>query len=218
MKLPKFKSQNLFNQVFTHRSYLNEVEEKIESNERIEFLGDSILSFVVSSYIFNRYKKLNEGELTNIRSVLTNTETFYNIAKTLELGKMLKLSRGEEQSGGRENKTILANTFEAFVGGLYLDQGLAPTSDFIEKALLAHCDELIKVQGLKDPKSKLQEKLQEIHKTSPVYKIIREEGPDHDKVYTMGVYIGQKILAEGFGKSKQEAEKEAARQALHNLS
>lgn len=218
MKIPKFKNKNLFDQAFTHRSYLNEAQEKIESNERIEFLGDSILSFVVSSYIYNKYTKLNEGELTNIRSVLTNTETFYRIAKNLGLGEMLRLSRGEEQSGGRENKTILANTFEALVGGLFLDQGMEAVSNFITEAVLNQSDEIIKAQGLKDPKSKLQEKLQEIHKESPSYKIIHEEGPDHNKIYTMGVYIGQKLLAEGTGSSKQEAEKEAAKQALNYLS
>src|SRR3990167_4904031 len=124
MNIPKFKDQKLFKQVFIHRSYLNETQENIESNERLEFLGDSILSFVVSSHIFIKHKDLKEGELTNIRSVLTNTETLYEISKELGLGQALKLSKGEEQSGGRENKTILADTLEAIIGGIYIDQGL----------------------------------------------------------------------------------------------
>lgn len=218
MKIPKFKDQNLFNQVFIHRSYLNEVAENIESNERLEFLGDSVLSLIVSAYIFKQHKNLTEGQLTSIRSVLTNTETLYEVSRDMGLGLSLKLSRGEEASGGRENKTILANTLEALIGGLYIDQGIESASSFVEDVLLSQAQAIIKSQGLKDPKSKLQEKLQEVHKVSPTYKIMKEEGPDHDKSYTVGVYIGEKILAEGLGKSKQEAEKSAAREALVALS
>ena len=217
MNLPKFKNQHLYQQVFIHRSYLNETSENLESNERLEFLGDSILSFIVSSHIFNQYKDLEEGQLTSIRSVLTNTETLYEISLGLGLGKLLKLSRGEETSGGRENKTILANTLEAVIGGLYIDQGIDSVREFIETEIIIHAEKIIGEQGLKDPKSKLQEKLQEVHKSSPVYKIIKEEGPDHNKSYTIGVYMDDKLLAEGIGSSKQEAEKVAARAALQTL-
>lgn len=217
MTIPKFKNQKLLDQVFTHRSYLNETQTKTESNERLEFLGDSILSFVISSYIFEKNENLEEGQLTNIRSVLTNTETLFEISKKLGFGRRLKLSRGEEMSGGRESKTILANTFEAFLGGLYLDAGLSAVQKFIEETILSEKDLIIEAQGLKDPKSTLQEILQEAHKQSPSYKIIHEEGPDHNKFYTVGVYLGEKLLAEGQGSSKQEAEKNAARQALKNF-
>ncbi len=217
MNLPKFRDNKLFEQVFIHRSYLNEVPRGINSNERLEFLGDSILSFIVSSYIFKKNKDLEEGQLTNIRSVLTNTETLYEISRDLGLGERLCLSRGEEQSGGRKNKTILANTLEALIGGLYIDQGMEVTIRFVKQAILNKSEDIIESQGLKDPKSKLQEKLQEVHKESPIYKTIKEEGPDHSKSYTIGVYIGEKLLAEGSGKSKQDAEKEAARAALKSL-
>lgn len=217
MRIPRFNNQNLYKQVFTHRSFLNEAPDKRESNERLEFLGDSILSFIVSSYIFKLYPELKEGELTSLRSLLTNTETLFQIAKELELGKMLELSRGEEATGGRENKTILANTIEALIGGIYLDQGLEAVTEFVEETLLSKIEALINEHGLKDPKSLLQEIIQERHKVSPTYKIIKEEGPDHAKIYTVGVYLENKLLAEGSGRSKQEAEKDSAQNALSTI-
>lgn len=218
MTIPKFNNQKIANQVFIHRSYLNEVTTPIESNERLEFLGDSILSFVVSSYIFSEYKNLSEGELTNLRSVLTNTQTLSIVAKDMGLGSFLMLSKGEEGSGGKTNKTILANTFEALLGGIFIDQGLGAATQLVEEAILSKSGEFISSQGLKDPKSKLQELLQEKHKASPMYKIIKEEGPDHAKIYTIGVYLGKKLLSEGVGHSKQDAEKDSARRALLNLT
>jgi len=217
MKIPTFKNKQLFNQVFIHRSYLNETTETLESNERLEFLGDSILSFVVSSHIFDKYKTSKEGQLTSIRSVLTNTETLYEISKELGLGELLKLSKGEEAGGGRKNKTILANTLEALIGGIFIDQGIEAAKKFIQENIISRAEKIIESQGLKDPKSALQEKIQESLRESPVYRVIQEEGPDHDKSYTIGVYIGEKLLAEGSGKSKQEAEKSAARNALDSL-
>lgn len=214
LSIPSFKNKQLLDQVFTHRSYLNETNEKLESNERMEFLGDSILSFIVSSFIFSHYNNLKEGELTNLRSILTNTDTLGSVAQKLNLGKQLKLSRGEEAGGGRENKSILANTFEALVGGLYLDQGTHAVQKFIEEVLLSNIEKLIREEGLKDPKSKLQEILQDKYRIAPAYKIMKEEGPDHAKMYTVGVYVHEKLLAVGVGKSKQEAEKNAARNAL----
>ena len=219
MKLPIFKNKALSEKVFIHRSYLNEAGgTNLESNERLEFLGDSILSFVVSSHIFNQHEDLKEGQLTSIRSVLTNTETLYEISKEMGLGAMLKLSKGEEQSGGRENKTILANTLEALIGGVYMDQGIEAVRTFIEDNIISRAEKIIESQGLKDPKSKLQEKIQESHKESPVYKVVKEEGPDHNKSYTIGVYLGEKLLAEGMGSSKQDAEKAAARAALETFN
>ena len=175
------------------------------------------MSFVVSSHIFDKYKTSKEGQLTSIRSVLTNTETLYEISKELGLGELLKLSKGEEAGGGRKNKTILANTLEALIGGIFIDQGIEAAKKFIEDNIISEAERIIEAQGLKDPKSALQEKIQESLRESPVYKVIQEEGPDHNKSYVIGVYIGEKLLAEGSGKSKQEAEKSAARNALHAL-
>lgn len=214
MNIPEFKNKQLFSQVFTHRSYLNESPDAIESNERLEFLGDSILSFIVSSYIYEHYPSLKEGELTSLRSVLTNTQTLYQFASELDLGNQLKLSKGEESTGGRINKTILANTFEALLGGIFIDQGIEAASKFVHTVIILKIDEVVNSQGLKDPKSMLQEKTQEKSKTSPLYKIVNEEGPDHAKIYTAGVFLDEKLLAEGSGHSKQEAEKSAAANAL----
>lgn len=214
MKLPEFNDKKLLERVFIHRSYLNETKVDLESNERLEFLGDSILSFVISSYIYKQNAHLQEGALTNLRSVLTNTQTLYEIAKMLDLGSLLKLSHGEEAGNGRGNKTILADTLEALIGGIFVDQGLPAAEKFIHEAILSQKEEIIKSQGLKDAKSMLQERLQEEHKTSPVYKIVSEVGPDHAKTYVVGVFLHDKLLAQGEGKSKQEAEKAAASNAL----
>lgn len=217
MNIPQFKNPHIFDLVFTHRSYLNEAKDQLESNERLEFLGDSILSYVVSSYIFNTYPNINEGELTNLRSILTNTQTLYKVSQFLNLGEFIKLSKGEEASGGRENRSILANTFEALIGGLYIDQGIDAASKLIQDTIIVQIDDIIRSQGLKDSKSKLQETIQEKHKVSPFYKIIKEDGPDHAKTYTVGVFLNNKLLAEGIGKSKQEAEKNAATNALTSI-
>ncbi|MBP9815587.1 MAG: ribonuclease III, partial [Candidatus Levybacteria bacterium] len=168
----------------------------------------------VSSYIYEHYPSLKEGELTSLRSVLTNTQTLYQFASELNLGSQLKLSKGEESTGGRVNKTILANTFEALLGGIFIDQGIEAASRFVHGVIILKIDEVVNTQGLKDPKSMLQEKTQEKSKTSPLYKIVNEEGPDHAKIYTAGVFLDEKLLAEGSGHSKQEAEKSAAANAL----
>lgn len=214
MNIPTFNNKQLFDQVFTHRSFLNESSEKVESNERLEFLGDSILSFIVSSYIYEHFPNFKEGELTNLRSILSNTETLASVSRELGLGEHLKLSKGEEAGGGRENKTLLANTFEALLGGLFVDQGIDAGKEFVHDTILSRTEKFLEEYGLKDPKSQLQETIQELHRVSPVYKIINEEGPDHAKMYTVGVYLNDKLLAEGIGKSKQEAEKQAATAAL----
>lgn len=214
MTIPTFNNKQLFDQVFTHRSFLNESPEKIESNERLEFLGDSILSFIVSSYIYEHFPNFKEGELTNLRSILTNTETLASVSRELDLGSHLKLSKGEEAGGGRENKTLLANIFEALLGGLFVDQGLEAGKEFVHETILSRTEKFLEEYGLKDPKSQLQETIQELHRVSPIYKIINEEGPDHAKMYTVGVYLNETLLAEGIGKSKQEAEKHAAAAAL----
>lgn len=218
IKLPEFNNEKLRTLAFTHRSYLNENKDVNESNERLEFLGDSILSFVVSSAIYEQYPNLKEGELTSLRSVLTNTQTLYVVAERLGLGALLKMSKGEEEGGGRTNKTILANTYEAVVGGLFLDGGIEKARDFIATTILANQNEFVGTQGLKDSKSMLQELMQEKYKVSPDYRILEEEGPDHDKTYTSGVFLNGELVAKGAGHSKQEAEKDAAQKAIEVLN
>lgn len=214
MNLPKFKNQKLFLQAFTHRSYLNETKEKIESNERLEFLGDSIVSFVVSEYLFGKYPQFNEGLLTNLRSLLVNTKSLANLAKELNFGKLLRLSKGEEESMGRQNQSLLADCFEAYIGALFLDQGIDAVKLFLSKTLLYRADEFVKKNALKDPKSLLQEQVQAQKLISPVYKVLDEKGPAHAKLFTIGVYVGDDIWGKGVGKSKQEAEEHAAQKAL----
>ncbi len=218
LQIPVFENQELRSLAFTHRSYLNENKQVPESNERLEFLGDSILSFVVSSSIYEQYPHLKEGELTSLRSVLTNTQTLYLVSQSLELGNELMMSKGEEESGGRINKTILANTYEAVVGALFLDGGIEKARAFITATIIDNQDKYVETQGLKDPKSKLQEFMQEKYKVSPDYRIVDEKGPDHYKEYTSAVYLNGEIVAQGSGRSKQDAEKDAAQKALERLA
>lgn len=217
VKLPEFTDPKIKILAFTHRSYLNENRGVTESNERLEFLGDSILSFVVSSSIYAQYPNLKEGELTSLRSVLTNTQTLYLVSESLDLGSLLTMSKGEEDGGGRSNKTILANTYEAVVGGLFLDGGIEKAAEFIKDTIIANTNEFVDSQGLKDAKSKLQEFMQEKYKVSPDYRIMDEQGPDHDKKYTSGVFLKDELVANGVGRSKQDAEKDAATKALEAL-
>lgn len=214
IQLPKFKNQKLFDQAFTHRSFLNEAREKVSSNERLEFLGDSILSFVVSQYLFNQYPQFDEGTLTNLRSLLVNTKSLAEAAKELSFGTLLKLSKGEEESKGRQNQSLLADSFEAFIGALLLDQGYKIVEDFLYKTILVKAQPLAEKRTLKDPKSLLQEYVQSQKLKSPVYTVIKEEGPAHAKQFTIGVYVEEKLLGTGIGKSKQQAEEYAAEAAL----
>ena len=214
---PKFKNQQLFKQAFTHRSYLNEVREKIPSNERLEFLGDSIVSFIVSEYLYKKYINFDEGTLTHLRSLLVNTKTLSQTAQKLNFGKLLLLSKGEEESKGRENESLLENSFEAFVGAVYLDQGLKAVVDFLEIELLSKADGLVQKKEFKDANSLLQEKVQAKKQPSPIYKAISESGPAHAKLFTVGVYAKDKMLGIGTGKSKQQAEENAAKEALLSI-
>ncbi|HXS14688.1 MAG TPA: ribonuclease III [Candidatus Saccharimonadales bacterium] len=216
-KLSPFKNQQLFEQAFTHRSFLNESKQKVESNERLEFLGDSILSFVVSKWLYQKYPEYHEGNLTNIRSLLVNTKTLAEVAKELSFGSYLKLSRGEEEAKGRENQSLLADSFEAYLGALFLDQGLKIVGEFIEKTVLPRLDEIIKKRDFKDPKSLFQEMMQAQTHASPLYKVTTEEGPSHAKIFTVAVYIKDVRMGEGKGRSKQEAEENAAKQALEKM-
>lgn len=216
-QLPNFNNQNLKELAFIHRSYLNESKEIKESNERLEFLGDSILSFIVSSHLYKTYPDFDEGILTNLRSLVVNTKSLAKTAKRLNFGTYLKLSHGEEDSGGRENESILANTFEAVIGALFIDQGIEAVKTFLYEVLIPEIEDYVQKRVFKDPKSLLQEYVQARKQNSPVYKVTHEEGPAHAKHFTIGVFVEDKQIGEGHGKSKQEAEEAAAQQALDQL-
>lgn len=213
-----FKNIKLLQQAFYHRSFLNEVNLDIESNERLEFLGDSILAFVVSSYLFQSRKKDSEGDLTNLRAYVVKTKSLAEAAKKLNLGKYLHLSKGEEFGGGRENPQLLANTFEALLGAIFLDQGLDAVQKIIENNLLSLFPKELKSGPPKDAKSNLQEIVQEKLKESPHYKILLTKGPDHAKKFTVAVYLKGKEYGRGEGASKQVAEEQAASLALEKLT
>lgn len=216
MNLPKLKNSKLFEEAFTHRSYLNEAKYKISSNERLEFLGDSIISFAISNYLYSKYPDFDEGNLTNLRSLMVNTKSLSEIARELEMGKLLKLSRGEEESKGRENATLLENSFEAYVGALFLDQGMTSVVKFLDNAMFPRIQELVNKKAFKDPKSLFQEKIQAKKQGSPLYKVLEETGPAHAKIFKVGVFVDGKKLGEGSGKSKQIAEESAAKIALES--
>lgn len=208
----------IFKTAFIHRSYLNESNEDIESNERLEFLGDSVLSLIVSGYLFSARTSDTEGGLTNLRSYIVKTPSLAMAAKSLNLGKYLSLSKGEEISGGRENTQLLANTYEAVIGAMYIDGGLDAASDFVMETLVPLFENELRSGPPKDAKSMLQELTQNMTKMSPRYKIISTTGPDHAKQFTVGVFLQDRKIGEGFGNSKQEAEEKAARQGLEQLS
>lgn len=213
----KFKNPKLCEQAFIHRSYLNEVRKKrLKSNERLEFLGDSVLSLLTSKFLYDRFPEEGEGNLTNMRSSLVCTKTLSKISAKLSLGKFLVMSKGEVKEGGRNNPSILADTFEALIGAIYLDQGIARAKEFIEKFLFSTSEKILRNQSLKDPKSLLQEKIQERIPVSPSYKVLKEEGPDHAKKFSVGVFLEKKLLGQGEGRNKQEAEESAAKYALKN--
>ncbi len=217
VQIPKITNQALFEQAFTHRSYLNESKTKIESNERLEFLGDSILSLVVSEYLYIHYPQYDEGVLTNLRSQLVNTKSLGETARELGFGANMRLSRGEIESQGRENQSLLADSYEAFLGALFIEQGIEPVKQFLIDSLIPKAEKFIQSDTLKDPKSLLQEHVQAKKHASPQYKVIQEDGPAHAKIFTIGVFINNTLYGEGKGKSKQDAEEGAAEQALEKL-
>lgn len=212
----KFKDKDLLQQAFIHRSYINENKKnKLSHNERLEFLGDAVLELVVTEFLYKKYPQSPEGELTSYRSALVNAITLSKIAGDMGMNDFLLLSKGEAKDVGRARTIILANTFEAFIGALYLDQGYDETGKFIAKNLLEKLEEEIVAKNLwRDAKSLLQEKAQEVLNVTPSYKMLSDTGPDHNKVFTIGLYFDEKLIAEGKGHAKQEAEQEAAKKAL----
>jgi ribonuclease-3 len=213
-----FKNPELLKEALTHRSYLNEYKnQKIESNERLEFLGDAILSFIVSSWLFEKFPDFPEGKLTSLRSGLVNTGALAKIAFKLKIGDYLLLSRGEKEAGGQKNPTLLANALEAIIGAIFLDQRLENIKSFVRNHFKDLLSEIISSGRLKDYKSLLQEKVQAKTGQSPIYRIVKQEGPEHNKIFTVDVVIENQIFTQGVGKSKQKAEQEAAKKALENL-
>ena len=210
-----FKDKDLLKEALTHRSYLNENPKwELPHNERLEFLGDAVLELIVTEELNNRYPDYKEGPLTGIRAALVNYVMMATVAKSADLEKYVMMSRGEAKDKGRARDVILANAIEAVIGAIYLDGGYVPAKKFVMAFVLEHLEEVFKKGLIKDAKSTLQEKAQSEFKVTPVYKVLEESGPDHNKVFRVGVYIGEKLLATGSGQAKQDAEVDAAKQAL----
>lgn len=198
----------------THRSYVNEHKKSVkEHNERLEFLGDAVLELVVTDYLYNHFDE-PEGILTSWRSSLVRTESIGAAGKALGYEPLLRMSRGEKGGSDRARQQILANAFEAVIGAIYLEKGYKTAEEFITKHILSKLDEILKTGSWRDPKSYLQEVSQRIDSMTPSYRVLNEEGPDHDKVFTLGVYVGDKLMGKGTGTSKQNAQQEAARSAI----
>ena len=210
----KFNNIELLKQAVTHRSYLNENREyKLDHNERLEFLGDAVLELIITEYLYNKYSN-PEGELTSWRSALVNGEMLAVVATEIGVEKYLLMSRGEAKDTGRARQYLLANAMEAIIGATYLDQGYEAAKEFVLKNVAKKLQEILDNKLYLDPKSYFQEKAQENNKVTPLYKVIKDWGPDHDKHFIVGVFLGGELIAEGEGNSKQEAQREAARKGL----
>ncbi len=210
-----FSDKKLLKQAFIHRSYINENGNTgLSHNERLEFLGDAVLELSVTDYLYRKYPNETEGAMTSYRAALVNAVTVASIAEKLNMNKYLLLSKGEAKDTGKARMYILANTFEAVIGAIYLDQGYESADKFISETTFPLLDEIISKKLWRDSKSLIQEKAQEYVGQTPSYKVISETGPDHDKQFTIGIYFGGDLVAQGKGKSKQEAEQAAAEKAL----
>ena len=213
-----FKNKDLLKEALTHRSYLNENPAwPFSQNERLEYLGDAVLELAVTEDIFARFPKYQEGQLTLLRAALVNYQFLSKIAENLEVHKFLYLSKGEARDSSRAREVILANAMEAIIGALYLDQGFGAVKTFVNSRITLMADEVLSSGGYKDAKSLLQEIMQEKEKVTSTYKVLDEFGPDHKKTFRVGAYAGGESLATGEGPSKQEAELDAAKNALKNL-
>jgi len=204
----------ILEEALTHRSYLNEHKSAKAHNERLEFLGDAVLELSATHFLYTRFPKKPEGDMTAYRAALVNTYSLAETAELLGLNDLLLLSRGERRDTGRARQIILANAFEALVGALYLDQGYEAADAFLHKHLYPKIDSILSNHAYQDAKSKFQEAAQEKESATPTYKTIAEDGPDHDREFTVAVYVGSKEIARGIGKSKQDAEQAAAKAAL----
>lgn len=209
-----FKDPKLLERAFIHRSYLNEHPKLgLEHNERLEFLGDAVLELVVTDYLYRNFSN-PEGELTNYRSALVKTESLSAVAEALNVIEHLKLSRGEAKGNERSRALISANAIEAIIGAIYLDQGYEAAKTFIHDRIVVTLEDILKAGSWIDPKSKFQELAQEREGYTPTYKVLEESGPDHDKVFIVGVLLGDRLCGKGQGSSKQSAQQSAAEDAL----
>jgi ribonuclease-3 len=210
-----FQNKSLIEQAFTHRSYLNEHRDlKREHNERLEFLGDAVLELVVTEFLYAKYPSKPEGELTAYRAALVNTQSISDAASKLGMNEFLFLSKGEAKDTGRARAIILANAFEAMIGALYLDKGYDPARDFIAAQLFHKTDHVVANRLWQDAKSRFQELVQEHMNVTPTYEVVGQSGPDHDRKFTVGAFISRDRIAIGEGRSKQEAEQQAAEKAI----
>ena len=216
LNLP-FKDNLLLSRALTHRSYINEHPEAIEDNERLEFLGDAVLDFLVASWIYNRFPEMSEGDLTRMRSALVHTEKLATFARKISLGSAMRLGRGEIQNGGADRSALLCDTFEALIGALYLETDLTTVSKFMSGLLEEAVNEIVENFEINDPKSLLQEWAQAQGYEAPFYEMIETKGPEHRKMFCVEVVICGKVQGSGEGYSKQSAEKNAAQQALQRL-
>jgi ribonuclease III len=209
-----FKEISLLQQAVTHRSYLNENRTyELNHNERLEFLGDAVLELIVTEYLYAKFSN-PEGELTSWRSALVNGEMLAKVAQEIGVEKYLMMSRGETKDAGRARQYLLANALEAIIGAIFLDQGYDVAKEFVLKNVVVNLKEILEKKLYLDPKSYFQERAQETNKLTPSYRVMKEWGPDHDKHFIVGVFLGSELIAEGEGNSKQEAQREAARIGL----
>jgi ribonuclease-3 len=213
----QFKDVALLERAFIHRSYLNEHPKLgLEHNERLEFLGDAVLELVVTDFLYRTYPN-PEGDLTNWRSALVKTESLAIVAEVLEISQFFKLSRGEAKGNARSHSLISANAVEAIIGAIYLDQGYDGAAGFITDHIISRLPEILETGTWMDPKSKFQELAQDQYGMTPNYRVMEESGPDHDKIFTIGVYVGDKVFGKGQGSSKQSAQQVAAQNALKSV-
>lgn len=210
-----FKDKDVLKQAFVHRSYINENKQSgLSHNERLEFLGDAVLELVITDFLYKKYTDKTEGDLTAYRSALVNASTCAQIATELSINDYMLLSKGESKDVGRARQYILANALEALIGAIYIDKGYDDAKAFIERNFTPLIETIISGRTFIDAKSLFQEKAQEFDGVTPAYKTIKETGPDHEKKFTVGVYINKDLMSTGEGESKQDAEQEAARKAL----
>jgi ribonuclease-3 len=214
----RFKELESLNQAFTHRSYANEYSETSPNNERLEFLGDSVLGMVVSEYLYETLPDQPEGELARIKSFVVSEASLSEISKRLRVDNFILIGKGEEYSGGRSKKAILADSLEAIIGAYYLDSGFMPARKFVHRILIPEINKVLEDKHAKDYKTLLQELVQKRMRTYPRYKVVQKTGPDHDRTFTIDVHIGDKSYGSGRGKNKKEAEQEAARIAYIALN
>lgn len=212
----KFRNGDLLKQAVVHRSYINEHPQfELGHNERLEFLGDAVLEIIVTEFLFNNYPQTPEGDLTNWRASLVNAKMLAVIAHEINLEKYLFLSHGEaKDENSKARQYILANAVEALIGAIYLDQGIEPAQKFVTKFSLSKLDNILSHKLFMDPKSRFQEKAQEIYKTTPHYKVLKESGPDHEKTFEVGLFLGEELVSKGKGTSKQEAQVDAAEKGI----